>query len=222
MEFTSFNEIYEMSSLIGGDDVFCNTTKDDFFALMNRYLDFAIAEFQDDCVKNLDDITPFQKKNWCFVGDGKDNVIVLDDVISNSEICVYYRKNDEEAYKELLDYTYNEDTSTILFTETPQENSQIYVACYIVGGFNFRLTKKEKEILSFGMKVPYLAEKIMKDTLLSQMVYSGNMKMYSQANHISALNDVYDTVVFKTLKSMINSYSFKNSMDDMMGLAGGD
>ena len=61
----------------------------------------------------------------------------------------------------------------------------------------------------------------MKESLLRQRTYVESNKMYSQANHITVLNELRDSVYFKEMQQAIISYTFKQTKDNCYWMLGG-
>ena len=70
------------------------------------------------------------------------------------------------------------------------------------------------------MEVPYLNEKLTKESLLEQKVYSNSVNSFSQAQHITALRNVYESVCYKNFKSEIENYTYDYA-DSFYDLGGG-
>lgn len=205
---TSFCDIYKMVNKLGDFDLSPNLTTNQYYQIMADYMEFAIAEFQSSCSK-VKTYTPFQQVEFYIEGNGIDNEIELDNYLMNSKLLVNYRETSEDSYTEIKEYAFDDISLRLTLDFVPIVGSELYIVSYVIGEFEADLDLQEKQILAYGMKVPYLYSKIAKSNLLNQMVFNGSSsKFFSQANHLDALNGVYDTAYYKTLKSKINEYSF--------------
>ena len=75
-------------------------------------------------------------------------------------------------------------------------------------------------ILSEAMLIPWDQEQLQKQSLLNQIAYGGEMKIYSQAEHISQVKDTLKTQYFDIVQSMISDYTYKYSPDNLKRLGG--
>lgn len=76
------------------------------------------------------------------------------------------------------------------------------------------LTDEEKDILSRLMVVEYLSPKIITSDLLEQRVVSSEFKTWSQANHITQLKDLRDTMLSEARTKMADYVNSRILMDD--------
>ena len=121
-----------------------------------------------------------------------------------------------------ITYEFNATTNIITINPPPPLNAEIYIANYIIGQFNsVVLSPPEKVILSECMNVPFLKAFVNKSMLLNQMVFSSDFKSFAQSSHILAVSKVADEQYFKTVKSLINDYSYNENPNGVLGLGGG-
>ncbi len=81
--------------------------------------------------------------------------------------------------------------------------------------FNVDLSDMEKEILANLMVVEYLRPEITTSNLIKQSMTDRDFKIYSQANHLTQLMELYKQVRNES-QSLLNDYSYySNSLDDL-------
>ena len=213
---TQFSEIYEMNETIKLDTRLFGKPDNLLYSLKFKWLKYAISMFDNDCYQDINTFTPFSQVEYEFVADGINNVYTLNPTpIGNSNF--YISVDDSSGYA----YTFNSINNQLTITPIPPSNSPIYISAYIIGSFPIDLTIREQNILAEGMLVPWLEQQKNRNDLLNQMVYSGDMKIYSQANHISEVDKVADNQYYKKVKSMINEYSYRRNPNGVKGLGGG-
>lgn len=214
---TQFTNIYDLNEVIKLDSRLQNKPINLIYELYYKYLTFAISYFVDDCYKNLNNLTPFSQIEYEFTGDGVNNQFILDTAPpSNTNFYIDINGNIDG-----ITYSYDVSNLKITVNPIPPLSSTINIASYIIGEFVEDLNMKEKAILAEGMNVPYLEEKRNREELLHQSVYGSDFKMYSQGEHIHQLNNSIDNQYWRTVKTMINDYSFKQNPNGLFGLGGG-
>lgn len=220
---TSFLNIYNLNEVIKNDNRLQKKTANQLYSLYYLYLTYAISYFTLDCYQNLEDNIPFSQQEYLFTSDGIDNQYLLSSTpIFGCKFYVGFRESSDLIYTQIFNYTFDSNTNIITINNNPPLNYEVYISAYIIGQFNADLTTLEKSILSNGMLVPYSQEQEFKNSLLSQMVYGGTSKLYSQANHIREVKDVTNNQYFNVVKGMINEYSFKANPNGVKGLGGGN
>jgi len=190
------------------------------YQLYYSYLFFGISYFRKKCYQNLDDFTPFSQIEYSnFLADGAKNTFNLNPAPPTVYDGFYVSVNDIDTD---ITYEFNASTNIITINPVPPLDAEIYIANYVIGKFNnVQLTLSEMVILSESMNVPYLKAFVNKSMLLSQMVYSSDFKIFSQGSHILAVSKVADEQYFKTVKSLINDYSYNENPNGVLGLGGG-
>lgn len=235
---TSFKDIYCLSNIMSDNGMYKRLTPNNFFQYMFRCLQFSVGEFEKKCYESLEYAQPFHQIELNFVTDGKENSFEIPlsdfnvDVYDymkenyiNGDFSIYIgcRQSEEDAYIEVSDFEYNTDDiykPTIILPSIPDCNWEFYISIYKVGCFKEDLSQKVKNILAIGIEVPYLNEKLTKESLLEQHVYSNSVNSFSQSQHITALRNVYETIYYKNFKKEISKYTYDYSTN-LNGLSGG-
>ncbi len=217
---TLFKDIYSLNSIIKDDSRLQNKTTNQIYELYFLYLKYAISYFLYDSKVDLTNYTPFTEQEYLFTSDGVDKQYsLIPSPPLNCEFYIGFRENSDLSYTQTFDYTFDSNTNVITINNNPAEDYEVYISGFIVGSFDDTLNLVEQRILSEGMNVPFDQEKVQRESLLTQLVYGGTTKLYSQANHIKEVNDVAQNQYYKIVKAMINDYSFKSN--DLTGLGGG-
>ena len=213
---TQFSEIYEMNETIKLDTRLFGKPDNLLYSLKFKWLKYAISIFDNDCYQDINTFTPFSQTEYEFTSDGINNIYTLNPVpVINSNF--YISVDDSSGYT----CVFNSINNQLTITPIPPLNSAVYVSAYIIGGFSVDLTIREQNILAEGMLVPWLEQQKNRNDLLNQMVYSGDFKIFSQANHISEVDKITDNQYYKKVKSMINEYSYRRNPNGVKGLGGG-
>lgn len=215
---TTFQSIYDLNSVIKNDSRLQGKPKNLIYQLSYNYLFFAIGYFRKKCYQNLDDFTPFSQLEYGFIGSGSTNTYTLSPIPPLAYDGFFISVDDIEC----TSYTFDQTTNILTINPIPPINSEVYVANYVIGKFNsVILNPTEMLILAEGMSVPFLKQQVNKDTLLNQMVYNSDGRIYSQSAHIDSVSKVSDEQFFKTVKSLINDYTYSENPNGYLGLGGG-
>lgn len=213
---TPFKEIYDLNTAIKTDTRLYSKPQNLIYQLYSNYLKYAISIFEYDCYQDITNNEFFKQIEFAFIGDGMTDTFTLD--LTPIGDIFYITIDDVEI--PITNYIYDNVNNQIKFNTIPTNNSNIYIANYSIGQFNVDLNNREKQILSEALNIPWLQQQINTDTLLNQMVYGADFKIYSQAEHIQQLN--------KTLKdqkdyvqNLITEYTYKQPKD-LKGLGGGN
>lgn len=218
---TDFTDIYSLNSIIKDDYRLNTKTTNQIYALYFLYLQYSISYFQNACMKDLTNYIPFSQQEYYFTCENSDNQYsLIPSPLSGCEFYVGFRASSDLAYTQTFDFTFNSSTNILTISNNPISGYEVYISGFIIGSFNDTLDLIEKRILSEGMNVPFDNEQVQRQSLLNMMVYSGESKMYSQANHIKEVKDVAINQYWKILRSMINDYSY-SSQSSLDGLGGG-
>ena len=198
----------------------------EFYQYMFQCLLFAVGEFEDKCYQSLEFEEEFKQYEFYSISNGTDNEFEIDLLsyginlldyetlkYNNGEFKIYVgaRKDDNECYKEINEFTYVCDgvnNPIITLPVTPSCNLDIYIVIYKIGKFKEDLKQKVINVLATGCEVPFLNEKMVKNELLHQKTFSNTVKGYSQAQHISSVKSVYESIYFKNFKSEIVKYTY--------------
>lgn len=223
---TQFVDIYNLNEKIREDNRLKAKPTNQIYKLYYDYLTYAISYFADDCYKDLNNLTAFSQQEYYFKTNGTDNQFLL--LPTPPTNCLFYvgTTTDEDiGYTEvdLSNYSYN-STTNVLTISNPilAVGVSVYISGYIIGQFNSDLNNVEKVILAEGMNVPWSQEMLFRDKQMHQMVYGGSTKIYSQAQHISALSNIFDNLYYKHVCEMINDYTYKQNPNKNtdLGLSG--
>jgi len=222
---TQFTEIYEQSELIRNDDRLNGKSANNLYKLYFDYLKFAIGFFQADCNQNISQYTPFLQQEYHYITNGTDNIFSLSPIPPSS--CLFYigkSSLNDGNYVEITpdNYTYDSVNQTITIKgDILTINQSIYISGYIIGSFSVILNQMEQMILSEAMLIPWDQEHIHKNSLLNHLIYGGESQPSgTQANQISAVSKVFNSQYDDVVKSMINDYTYKYSVDNLKGLGG--
>ena len=226
---TQFIDIYRQNEILKNDQRLNSKITNQIYSLYAQYLDFAIGEFEIDCYKDLEtNLVPFSQAEYEFIANGTDNQFLLQSPNTPATNCLFYvgyAKDNTTAYTEITsnNYIYNSTTNILTITNPTLITAGylIYVSAYVIGSFAVTLNKQEINILNQGMLVPWDMEHVHRDSLLAQKVYGGSQKLYSQAQHISSVNNVMDNQYFQIFKGMIRNYTYRYNQNKTQGLAGG-
>ena len=217
--FTTFQSIYDLNSIITNDSRIVGKPKNLVYQLYYSYLVFGISYFRKKCYQNLDDFVPFSQIEYSFIGNGSTKTFNLSPIPPTVYDGFYVSVNDVDTG---ITYGFDPTTNIMTINPAPPLDAEIYIANYVIGQFNnVQLTLSEMVILAESCSVPYLKAFVQKSTLLSQMVYSSDFKIFSQGSHILAVSKVADEQYFKTVKSLINDYSYNENPNGVLGLGGG-
>lgn len=191
------------------------------YKLLSNLMKQSTGFFETDCNKDISTFNDFYHVEYDYISDGIQTEIQIEPIPQDLvSIYIGYRKNSDFQFVEIKSYIYDELLGVITLDSVIPEGYEIYVAFYEIGSFNVDLNQTEINILSCGIEVCWNDAQRQKDTLLNQRVYSSSSKAYSQANHLKVLNELHDSMYFKKLQSMINSYTFKQATDNLVGLSG--
>lgn len=217
---TKFKDIYSLNSIIKDDSRLKNKTSNQLYELYFLYLKYAISYFQYDCNKDLTSYIPFLQEEYFFASDGIDKQYSLSPPPPNGcEFYVGFKTSDDLSYIQTLDYSVDLTTNILIINTDIPYMDEVYISGFVIGEFVDTLNLVEQRILSEGLNVPYDEEFTQRQSLLSQMVYGGSSKIYSQSQHLKEVKEVEDNQYFKKVKSMINDYSYKSN--SLNGLGGG-
>jgi hypothetical protein len=222
---TQFEEIYCLNAIIKEDQRLLNLPTNQQYLLQWKYLLYAINYFVYDYRTDKDDRVglegigskiDFSQEEYYFIGDGVDNEFLLSPTPPTS--CVFYigvKQEDDLVYDSNYTGIFNEITNVLTITPTPPLNYQVYISGYIIGSFTDTLNTREQTILAEGMNVPFEEEKVNTESLLEQMVYGGTTKLYSQANHISAIKDISNNQYYAKVQGLISEYTYKDRVREI-------
>jgi hypothetical protein len=223
---TLFTEIYEQNELIRNDNRIQLKPTNQIYKLYYDYLKDAIGLFFRDCYKDLTDNIPFNQVEYNFISNGTDNQYLLQSPsvpLTDGLFYVGYTSDSSITYTEInaSNYNYNSSTNVLTITSPSQipQNNIVYIASYVIGQFNQDLSYDEIMILSNGMLIPFLQEQQNRNSLLTQMVYGGESKIYAQSSHIDSVHNVSEDQYDKVI-SMINLYSYKANPNNLKDLGG--
>jgi len=218
---TSFNEIYCMNQLIKSDSRMQSYSSNDFYLIMWKYLQFAIADFVYDCKQDLNNYVPYSQTTYNFICDGIDKVFSLTPAPTQTDILFYidYSSNENEPYTEITEYTYDDINNTITIDDVKPQGTKVTIVAYEIGKFNLKLTLDEKRILSEAMVTPWLEEQSNELNLQRFAIYGGSAKMYSQGEHIGKSTQKIQNQRDRVEK-LINHYSYRKNPDGLSKLGG--
>jgi len=207
---TSFLEIYNLQETLKNDSRLINKPTNQIYSLYNSYLQYAVGLFYPYCYKDLlTNSQEFSQIEYYFESDGTDNNFLLQSPsipLTNGQFYVGYKTSENSVYTEVQssDYTYNSATNVLTIAlDTFFKGTCVYVSSYIVGNFPVELNLTEQNILAEAMLIPYLKEHQNRNTLLTQMIYGGSTKIYSQSSHLDSVHktvreqvdDVMDMII---------------------------
>lgn len=220
---TEFIEIYELNEVIKNDNRLKNKPSNKLYQLYFTYLKKGISLFWRDCYNNLKNIVPFSQSEYLFQSDGVDNQFLLSPSPTvNENIYVGYARDLNTSYTEIPSSSFTFDKVSNVVTISPESNlnnNYYYIATYEIGSFIENLDYDVQDILSESMNIPFLEEQQNRTSLLNQMVYGENQKMYSQSQHILSVHTTAKDQEQKVL-DMITKYSYKAAPDNLHGLGG--
>ena len=114
----------------------------------------------------------------------------------------------KRAREEFYQYVYNNDSNTInKMDDIDIDNTQ----------FNQDLSLVESGILTDLLGLIFLRDKIKEQRLFQQAIY-GEVKMYSQGQHLRELSNIYENSKKDVYQKMIN-YTYLSAKDKNKGLA---
>lgn len=210
---TYFRDIYCLNNTIKQDKAFCKMPTYLQYALYWRYLQFAISYFQYDCSKNLLDYVPYREQSYQYIGDGIDNEFMLSPTppIVYPDLYIAIKNPEEKEFTVINqnDYEYESTNCVVTFKNIPLEGAIIKIVAYLDGQFNVELSINEKTILAEGMNIPFLEKNQNNTQLLTQIVYGGTMKIYSQGEHMKQLGNIVNSQR-DYVNNLIVNYSYRN------------
>lgn len=218
---TPLNDIYELfGSKVALADFVCKQTDDKTYKDFYFWLQDSIGTYGDYAYADLNISVPFSRQIYQFAGDGVQTIFTLNPAPQTN--AIFYVEVDNTVLSE-SSYSFNVGTSEITFNTAPNSPTDtefnIYIGTYIIGEITGNLNAQEKQILSEGMIVPYTKEKLNRESLLFQKVYSRDLGVHSQAQHIKSINDVLSRQIRET-DQRIMMYSYKQDPDDLDLLKG--
>ena len=219
---TPFTDIYSLNEIIRNDNRLSLKPTNQIYQLYYKYLQYAIAYFFRDCYVDLKDNVSNSQNEFMFIANGTDNQFQLSSQLLNSAFYVGVAKDKDTVYTEVDSSNYTFDILTNVLTITSSlitAGYVVYISNYVIGQFNLNLDYDEKIILSEAMNIPFLEEQQNRNSLLTQMVYGGESKIYSQANHINSVHTTVEDQIIK-VKRMIKEYSYRASPDSLKKLGG--
>jgi hypothetical protein len=184
-----------------------------YYFTLDKYLQFAIAEFRKVCYQDIDTVTSFEQEIYNETGDGGTTDFVLSPAPPTG--ALFYVSIDGI---ETTAYTFTVGTNTLTFTSAPALNAVIYIGAYIIGAFTVDLNVDEQRILAEGLTIPFSEGQINKTKAMNQIVYGKGSGIHSQANH-NKINLEIKNSQYQRLHQMISEYSYSNDEDDLEGLA---
>ena len=214
---TSYNEVYEMNRVIKNDPRLANLDACELNSIRFRYLKFAISYFMYDCRKDLNDRIDPETTGYEFEGDGVETEFLLVPAPTLSTQCVVYLIQDGEM-EMVNDFVYDTELNTVYLNTPPAPGTGIIVKAFTVGQFNEDLDFRELNILAEGMNVPYLEEAKNDENAMKYIISGKSLRFFSQANHITAMNESVNNQRYNMLDSLISEYTFKGE-DDYRDLA---
>lgn len=102
----------------------------------------------------------------------------------------------------------------------PQDGEEIIVHAFTYGSFEEDLDHREKVILAEAMNIPYIEQAKNDQNALKYIVSGKSLRFFSQANHIGATIESYNSQAYNIVDALISEYSYKGDPDDYIGLAG--
>lgn len=236
---TSFKEIYCLCNVMSDSRKWELMPTNQFYAYMNTLLKFSIGEFENKCYTPLDIEIPFSQIDFTYETNENVFILPLTNVVENINDYSYenYKNGklniyigcktigSDDCYSEIKSYSYdtaNIENPTITLITSPTGQMEFYISLYFIGEFKEKLKQKEINILATGCNVVYLSEKMIKENLLNQSVYSNTVKAYSQANHIDSITEVYKTIYYQSFKKEISKYTYDYDPNNLKGLSGGN
>ena len=214
---TSYQQVYDMNRLIKNDPRLANLDACELNSIRFGYLKFAISYFMYDCRKDLLDRTDPVSNAFEFEGDGLETEFLLTPAPPLATECVVYFVQDGE-YVKVDEFNYNPELYTLSFETPPPPGAGIIVKAFTVGAFNEDLDIRELNILAEGMNVPYIEEAKNDENAMKYIISGKSLRFFSQANHITAMNESVNNQRYNMLDSLISEYTFKGE-DDYRDLA---
>lgn len=216
---TSFKSVYDLNKLIKNDPRLANLDDCELNSIRFGYLKFAISYFMYDCRKDLNDRTDPVTSGYEFNADGVDNQFILDPAPSaGSKFVVYTLVENEKT--QITGYTFSTETNVLTTDVVYPTGTTIIVKAYTIGEFNDDLDIRELNILAEGMNVPYIEEAKNDENVMKYIVSGKSLRFFSQANHITAMNESVNNQKYNMLDSLISEYSYKGNEDNYNGLSG--
>ena len=111
------------------------------YKMLSMYMKTAISYFENDCYKNISEYKDFEQHELYFKYDGTDNQLYvgnIDELMDTTYENIYigYRFSDDEVYKEVTEFTYDEFESIITIEQDlglDGGTCELYVAFYNIG-----------------------------------------------------------------------------------------
>lgn len=213
---TKFEEVYDLATTIMESEEIHQAPLYKKYLMLYKFLQFAIAEFNTRCYRDLTTIQPFSYKSYKLVGDGLESEYGLSSPLST--LTQVYIEKETEKHSGIYvpmndsDFSINQTNSSIKFSVTPKEGIRINVYAYEIGFFYDDLDYEEKSILANGMIIAFYQNQLNRTTVMNQQVYGVGAKMYSQAEHIKRVSDLLKTTRYEWT-SAINAYTYSKSPD---------
>lgn len=217
---TSYKEVYDLNRLIKNDPRLVNLDACELNSIRFGYLKFAISYFMYDCRKDLNNRYDPESTAYEFEGDGQETEFILHPAPPMQAECVVYLIQENEERTQIKDFTYDQELQSIYFRVPPAPGTGIIVKVFTVGAFEEDLDLRELNILAEGMNVPYLEEAKNDENAMKYIISGRSLKFFSQANHITAMNETVNAQKYYMLDHLISEYSYKGNEDGYSRLAG--
>lgn len=213
---TKFEEIYELATTIMESEEIRQAPLHKKYLFLYKFLQFAIAEFNTRCYRDLKTIQPFNYKSYSITGNGLETDYELSspllsftttyvEIETSKNSGVYTPMNDNDY---IVDYL----NGSIKFLEAPKDGIRLHVYVYEIGYFYDDLDLEEKSILANGMVIAFYQNQLNRSTLMNQQVYGVGAKMYSQAEHIKRVSELLQNTRYNWTTA-INAYTYSKSPD---------
>ena len=219
---TSFEKIHCLATILRKDTTLAALPSYQYYELCYKQLIIGKAAFVYDCLKNLNDYTPYSVSEYEFEGNGVDNEFLLfpAPTVLQTNIYVGIKNEEDDLLHEIGDYTYNPLTNTITLGDAPLSNAKITIAFFDIGSFNDDLDDDECAILAECEQIAYYESYLGNAKTLNQVTYSTTVKIHSQAEQLKQLSNVSIIQWRDRVESMIVKYSYRRSRDKLLGLSG--
>lgn len=107
----------------------------------------------------------------------------------------------------------------LVLDNIPLEGETVTVSAFTYGEFEEDLDNREKVILAEAMNIPYIEEAKNDQNAMKYIVSGKSLRFFSQANHIGATIESYNSQAYNIVDALISEYSYKGDPDEYIGLA---
>jgi len=222
---TKLSDVFCLNEMTKNDVRLSKVPKYLFNSISFKYLKIGIGFAQtiisaeyNNFIKDVGVAKEPEEKDYEFVGNGVDNVFLLDPIPpENSEIYVGFEVDGD--YVEQKNFTFDDILNTVTTTTAPLDGQKVLIVAFTDGEFVGDLDYSLQTIMSESMNIAYLEEKQNTSRVLDMLVQSNAWRTFSQNDHLRGVNFVSKDQR-SYVENLLKDYSYSHTNNSMMGLIG--